>query len=163
MNEISAEEAAKLFIACCRDLAPDFFPDDPYQVNWTDPKAFPKDIVAGEFLDYLKLYSELCGHGLQSEQHNTMSLNDEQRDELANVAPDITGEELAKLSATERKVFDVFAEDSTLLNKEIGKILGMSEKTVKSHFREIFDKLRIKEGRGRRRELASKSYTTSKR
>jgi DNA-directed RNA polymerase specialized sigma24 family protein len=129
MNEISAAEAAKLFIACCRDLAPDFFRDDPYQVNWTDPKAFPKDIVAGEFLDYLKLYSELCGYGFQSEQHNPVSPNDEQRDKLADVAADITGEDLAKLSAAERKVFDVFAEDSTLSNKEIGKMLGIVSST----------------------------------
>jgi hypothetical protein len=159
MNDISAAEAAKLFHAA-RNFNCDGDPMDDYRLR---PEGFPKDIAARDFLECLDLYSKMWAHWAES--HTEVSgegFYDSQRGELADVAADITAEELAKLGAAERKVFDVFAEDSNLSNKEIGKKLGISESTVKSHFRVIFNELGIKEGRGRRRALASKSYTTSK-
>jgi ATP/maltotriose-dependent transcriptional regulator MalT len=81
---------------------------------------------------------------------------DDQRAALADVADRIPEEELKVLSDAERKVFDVFRNNRGISNKEIGKILNISEETVKDHISSICDKLGIREGRGRRRELAAK-------
>jgi len=50
-------------------------------------------------------------------------------------------DELATLSAQERRVLALIAEGRT--NKEVGNELGLAEKTVKNYLSNVFDKLHV--------------------
>jgi DNA-binding CsgD family transcriptional regulator len=151
MNEISAADAVKLFHAC---MVLDN--SDPTRLYEPIPKGFPKDMVAGEFLEHLRLYKQMWADGQESRAGMYAGFYDDQRAALADIADRIPEEELKVLSDAERKVFDVFRNNRGISNKEIGEILNISEETVKDHISSICNKLGIREGRGRRRELAAK-------
>jgi two-component system response regulator DevR len=65
-----------------------------------------------------------------------------------------TSEELAALSAQERRVLALVAEGKT--NKEIGDQLGLSDNTVKNYLGSVFEKLQVK-----RRSQAAAIYVQS--
>ena len=149
MNDISAAEAAKI-LHCARNFDSDGDPMEDYCLR---PEYFPQDISARDFLECLELYSNMnmWTHGAVGDR-----FYDEQMAELREVAANIPEEDLKELSDAERKVFDVFRDNPGISNKEMGGKLNLSEDTIKTHFRNICDKLEIKAGRGRRRGLAAK-------
>ncbi len=70
------------------------------------------------------------------------------------VKGDPSGTLLATLSPQERRVLEKIADGLT--NKEVGSLLGLSEKTVKNYLANIFDKLQVT-----RRSQAAVYYSQS--
>ncbi len=149
MNEISADEAVKLFKAALRDVDWDRDPEVYFEDGLPvcpDPRRFPKDIAAKDFLESLVLYRQMCidveerANDIFAREHY-----DEQIDEVANIAANIPEKDLEELlnqlTPTQRKVFDLmvdgshpqlkdFMNDKALISK---KGEQMAEGTIKTH------------------------------
>jgi DNA-binding CsgD family transcriptional regulator len=161
MNEISADEAVTLFKAALRliDYDLDLCVEADGIPYYPDPRRFPKNIGARDFLECLQIYRDL-NKGFNAGPPFRAATSGEWAAQAAKTfAPYVSEEDLEKLSDARRNVFDAFAKDPTRSIKDVAKILGKSVNTVKSHLQAIRRLGDIEQHRNRRTAVTSKLHT----
>jgi DNA-binding CsgD family transcriptional regulator len=152
MNQISAEEARRLCHAVIH--------------RGDHALAFPKDIAAKDFLEWLKLYSEMLSRGVIDKRSPALSLDDFEpgsaraKRDVSEDSKNLTEKDLDELfcrAPQQRKIVDVIRrnKDRKMSLDEIAVELGgvnRPTKTVQNHLTIIFKKTKSKN----LRELAHK-------
>ena len=134
MNDISAARAVKLFHAAM--VLDD---GDPTSLYSPIPKGFPDDIAARDFLECLRLYSEMWREG-EASAPNDFLFYEQQKAELLNAVAENTD---VKVTPKEQQLIHALIDNPDLDREEIAEKLEIDLSTYKTHFQNLCKKYKV--------------------